>query len=258
MYVCIVDYQSIPNPVHLYSIKIGPHSFAKKEVSSSVVQAVYNAWEMERHHSAERHLYPECIDVLQQIKEEHPNVIIGAVTDGKANPMLMTFTLAPYFDFCLSWEDDQAGRTQFFKELKSTGSDAELKWIYEAARDKYKELAETRGTLKKDRGAVSASSIDEKLWIHVGDDLAYDVGGASACGAKTVLMELADKYGQTARLRFDNMNKLPAWSVTTKAELEKRKIMNLAAEQHVDARVSFMSRLPEAINDILEASADDE
>jgi putative hydrolase of the HAD superfamily len=190
---------------------------------------------MERHHSAERHLYPECIDVLQQIKEEHPNVIIGAVTDGKANPMLMTFTLAPYFDFCLSWEDDQAGRTQFFKELKSTGSDAELKWIYEAARDKYKELAETRGTLKKDRGAVSASSIDEKLWIHVGDDLAYDVGGASACGAKTVLMELADK-----------------------AELEKRKIMNLAAEQHVDARVSFMSRLPEAINDILEASADDE
>ena len=99
---------------------------------------------MERHHSAERHLYPEVIDVLKQIKEEHPNVIIGAVTDGKANPMLMTFTLAPYFDFCLSWEDDQAGRTQFFKELKSTGSDAELKWIYEAARDKYKELAETR------------------------------------------------------------------------------------------------------------------
>lgn len=232
-------------------------TFAKKEVSSSVVQAVYNAWEMERHHSAERHLYPEVIDVLKQIKEEHPNVIIGAVTDGKANPMLMTFTLAPYFDFCLSWEDDQAGRTQFFKELKSTGSDAELKWIYEAARDKYKELAETRGTLKKDRSASSASSIEDKLWIHVGDDLAYDVGGSSACGAKTILMELADKYGQTARLRFDNMNSLPAWSVTTKSELEKRKVMNLAAEQHVDARVLFMSRLPEAINDILEdASAE--
>ena len=44
-------------------------TFAKKEASDSVVQAVYNAWEMERHHAAERHLYPEVVDALKQIKE---------------------------------------------------------------------------------------------------------------------------------------------------------------------------------------------
>jgi len=54
--------------------------WARKEVSSSVVQAVYNAWEMERHHAGERHVYPEMIEALKKIKEEHPNVIIGAVT----------------------------------------------------------------------------------------------------------------------------------------------------------------------------------
>ena len=78
---------------------------ADELVSEADVERVYSAWERERHHSAERHLYPEIISSLQRIKEEHPNVIIGAVTDGKANPMSMVFTLAPYFDFCTSWED---------------------------------------------------------------------------------------------------------------------------------------------------------
>ena len=63
--------------------------WAKQAVSPSVVESIYSAWERERHHSAERHLYPDVISALQKIKEEHPNVIIGAVTDGKANPMLM-------------------------------------------------------------------------------------------------------------------------------------------------------------------------
>ena len=117
--------------------------WAKTSVSPSIVNAVLTAWEMERHHAAERHLYPELMDILQEIKQEHPDVIIGAVTDGRANPMFMTFTLQKYFDFCMSWEDDQGGRSQFFKELGSVEGDAELSWIYNAAYDKYLELAST-------------------------------------------------------------------------------------------------------------------
>jgi hypothetical protein len=45
---------------------------------------------MESHHAAERTLFPEVVDALKRIKEEHPGVIIGAVTDGRANPLLMT------------------------------------------------------------------------------------------------------------------------------------------------------------------------
>jgi len=100
-----------------------------RAVSPSIVQAVLTAWEMERHHAAERYIYPEVKSVLKEIQEEHPGVIIGAVTDGKANPLLMTFTLAPYFDFCMSWEDDQKGRSQFFKDLASSNTAAQLTWI---------------------------------------------------------------------------------------------------------------------------------
>ena len=226
--------------------------WATGAVSPTIVQAVLNQWEMERHHAAERHLWPEILVALERIKEEHPGVIIGAVTDGKANPLFMTFTLANYFDFCMSWEDDQAARRKFFKELASVEGNAELKWIYDAALEKYQELASAAAALKKD-----SSGDPNKVWIHVGDDLAYDVGGASQSGAKTILVELDDKYGQTARHRFDELDEesekgQPAWSMSPKGELEARKKMNDLAEQKVGKRIKFLTRLPEAINEILE------
>jgi len=234
-------------PVESLSNIVVSHAkkWAKTAVSESIVQAVLNAWEMERHHAAERNLYPEVIDVLREIKESHPGVVIGAVTDGKANPLLMTFTLAPFFDFSLSWEDDQGGRSNFFKELNTAETNADLKWIYNAAMEKYQELAAANAAL-----AQNTVSDPNKEWIHVGDDLAYDVGGSAQCGAKTILVELAEKYGQTARLRFEAKNQ-PSWSTTSRLELEKRKVMNAAAEKRVNRKIAFLSRLPEAINDIL-------
>lgn len=228
--------------------------WAHNAVSPSVVNAVHTAWEMERYHAAERNLYPEVIDVLKQIKEEHPNVIIGAVTDGKANPMLMTFTLAPYFDFCMSWEDDQGARRNFFKELASTSDNAELTWIYEAAREKYRKLASAAAKINAARSSTDTPPLKEQdaVWIHVGDDLAYDVGGSSSCGAKTIYLELDEKYGQTARTRFDGREQ-PSWSTSSEEEIQKRNVMNEAALERVDAKIAFLTRLPEAINDILDA-----
>jgi FMN phosphatase YigB (HAD superfamily) len=206
---------------------------------------------MERHHAAERQLYPECIEVLSRIKQENPGVIIGAVTDGKANPLLMTFTLAPYFDFCISWEDDQAGRRNFFKELSNVSGNAELQWIYDAALEKGTELGRTRAALIK---SENGNDPNNSVWIHVGDDLAYDVGGSAQSGAKTIYCELdLEKYRQTARVRFDQETQ-PDWSTTSNVELMKRKVMNEAAKELVDRKIKFLTRLPEAIQEILEDS----
>lgn len=229
------------------TVSVATRRWAKQAVSPSVVESIYSAWERERHHSAERHLYPEVITALQKIKEDHPNVIIGAVTDGKANPMLMVFSLAPYFDFCMSWEDDAAGRMEFFNELGNVDGNAGLQWIYKAAFDKYQELAETNEEMKQ-----SVEGVDgERIWIHVGDDLAYDVGGSASCGAKTVLLDLDEEYGQTAKLRFGDHSVIPSWSTASAEELANRKAMNEAAEEMVDKRVTRLSMLPDAIDDIL-------
>lgn len=226
--------------------------WAATAVSPSVVEAVLNAWEMERHHAAERHLYPEVMDMFEQIKSDHPHVVIGAVTDGKANPLFMTFTLAKHFDFCINWEDDQAGRKKFFTDLSNVEKDADLRWIYSATREKGEELAKTEALL---RGEEYPDPNVEYVWVHVGDDLALDVGGSATCGAKTILAELADKqYHQTARHRFDNLDnsdKLPEWSTTPQKELRRRQMMNKAAEALVDKKVAFISHIPEAINNIL-------
>ena len=235
--------------------------WAKGAVSESVVQQVLTAWEMERHHSAERHIFPGVIDALKKIKEEHPDVIIGAVTDGRANPQLMTFTLAPYFDFCMSWEDEQGGRQKFFRELNDVDSTPELTWIYDAARHKYAILKEAQSAINAARFPPDETSIapkvwpesyDNLVWVHVGDDLAFDVGGSVACGAKPILVELPKKLGQTAPFRFDTSIEQPSWSTTSKSELEGRIRMNEAAREFVSVEINTMERLPIAINEILE------
>lgn len=225
------------------------------------MQSVYTAWEMERHHAAERYIFDHVIDALKAIKKEHPNVVIGAVTDGRANPLLMTFTLAPYFDFCMSWEDDQGGRQQFFKELDSADGKEDLRWIYDAARHKYANLKHEQDAInsaaeydKEVAPLVWPATYDDLTWIHVGDDLAFDVGGSAACGAKTILVELPKSSGQTAPYRFDTSVKQPAWSTTSEKELELRIRMNEAARDKVNVEINTMERLPIAINEILRGS----
>jgi putative hydrolase of the HAD superfamily len=236
--------------------------WAKGAVSESVVQQVLTAWEMERHHSAERHIFPGVIDALKAIKKEHPDVIIGAVTDGKANPQLMTFTLAPYFDFCMSWEDEQGSRQKFFRDLNDVESTPELTWIYDAARHKYAILKEAQCAINAAKTPsngeesdivpkVWPESYDDLAWIHVGDDLAFDVGGSALCGAKTILIELPKSLGQTSPFRFDTSIEQPSWSTTSKSELEGRIRMNEAARELVKVEINTLERLPIAVNQIL-------
>lgn len=224
--------------------------WARTTVHSSVVQAVYNAWEMERHHAAERHLYPEAISTIKQIQEDHPNVVIGAVTDGSANPMLMVFSLMPLFDFTVSWEDDldKVQEMAQFQELGAVDKTDELGWIYRLAVEKGKEMSMLTDEIKNKKDDESEEEI-EWTWIHVGDDLAYDVGGAATTGAKTVLVELTPDYGQTARLRVEG--KKPQWSTESEDQVKRHQKMSQMALDKVDAKVSTLTQLPEAINELL-------
>ncbi|KAL9191200.1 hypothetical protein ACHAXT_000906 [Thalassiosira profunda] len=233
--------------VRMEAIRREMERCANAPVSEADVERVYSAWERERHHSAERHLYPEVLTSLQKIKLRHPNVIIGAVTDGKANPLQMVFTLAPYFDFCMSWEDDASGRTDFFRELGDAEGNADLEWIYKAAYEKYTDIAASKGLpLDLDEDGEGPA------WIHVGDDLGYDVGGSASCGAETVLLDLDAEYEQTAKKQFYfGEAVMPSWSTASEEEIANRKSLNDAAEGMVDKRVNRLSLLPDAIDAIL-------
>ena len=94
---------------------------------------------------------------------------------------------------------------------------------------------------------ISGGTDDDPIWIHVGDDLAYDVGGSASCGARTILLDLDDEYGQTAKARFDPDAKMPSWSTASIEEMVNRRAMN---ESMVNKRVSRLSMLPDVFDEI--------
>ena len=94
---------------------------------------------------------------------------------------------------------------------------------------------------------ISGGTDDDPIWIHVRDDLAYDVGCRASCGARTILLVLDDEYGQTAKARFDPDAKMPSWSTASIEEMVNRRAMN---ESMVNKRVSRLSMLPDVFDEI--------
>ena len=90
-------------------------------------------------------------------------MVVGAVTDGSANPMLMVFSLMPLFDFTASWEDDvdKVQTIEEFKELSSVDETDSLSWIYRLALEKGRKMSMLTDEIKKN----SDKDSDEIEWI---------------------------------------------------------------------------------------------
>lgn len=200
-------------------------------VHDSVVQYIFNAWMRERNASASRRLFPDAISMLESIKSSHPNCVIGAVTNGRGNPLDMPETLGPHFDFCVSGEDDGV-----FPHRKPH------RGIYDAALMKYEELTSCSGCPESDL-----------VWVHVGDDLANDVGASAKCGAKAVwfvMPHTEDTASSLAGMKAATATQ-PSWSTASQEEVEKRKKMAVLARNSVSAKIEALGNLPYAVNSIL-------
>jgi len=193
-------------------------------VHDSVIEAVFDAWLMERHASADRNLYPHASKALQMIREEHPGAAIGAITNGRGNPLEMP-SVKEYFDFCISGEDDG-----IFPRRKPDSR------IYQAAVSKYNELR--GGSMMQYGESIHLN------WIHVGDDLANDVGASVACGAKSIWLQMEAEGDQSTK-------QVPGWSTATQEELEKRAVMDEMAREYVSAQIASLDELPGAILKVL-------
>ena len=190
-------------------------------VHDSVVETIFDAWLSERHASADRNLFPHASDALQRIREEHPGAVIGAITNGRGNPLEMP-SVASYFDFCISGEDEGV-----FPRRKPD------KGIYEAALSKYNEMQRDTITTQNDSLGLR--------WIHVGDDLANDVGASAECGAKSIWFTAEE----------DNESEPPIWSTATEEELQRRAAMGEMARGHVSAKICSLDELPGAIFEVV-------
>ena len=194
-------------------------NFEHHQVDDSVVEDIFDSWLSARHASADKHLFSDCIDALKEIQQQHPDAIIGAITNGRGNPLFMP-SVKDFFQFCVSGEDEGV----FPKRKPDKG-------IYDAAIESFYNLSDDE-------------SLRENLnWIHVGDDLANDVGAAAVSGAKSIWLSAEEEDSE-----------LPSWSTATKEEMEKRKQLNDSALEHVSAKISSLNELEAAVMDILSAT----
>lgn len=200
------------------------HLPKKQSVDPSVVKHCFDAWLNERHASAERNLFPGAIEMLESVKEQHPTACIAAITNGRGDPKDMD-SISHFFDFCVSGEDDGV-----FPERKPQ------RGIYKASLARYEER-------------YPDSIGDGRIWCHVGDCLANDVGASVDCGARGVWME-ANHEDATA-----NSDKQPVWSTASKRTMRNRERLKRAAKKKVSAKITHLSELPNVIDTLLEQAA---
>ena len=197
-------------------------SAAGELIDYDLVSHVFEAWLQARHVSAEAHLFYGAIEMLQQVKELYPHVCIGAITNGRGNPLGMANTLAPYFDFCVSGEDDGV-----HPERKPH------RGIFKVSLSEYN---------KRFPSQISETHI----WVHVGDCLANDVGASAKMGAYAVWVEL-DDFKEYAT----SETQPPKWSTAPAKEASSRRKLADKSKGFVSEKITTLLQLPMAIEKIL-------
>jgi FMN phosphatase YigB (HAD superfamily) len=184
-----------------------------------IVDDCYNAWEQQRHLAAEECLFDDAVETMHQLRELYPDTLFAAITNGAGDPLAMPRTLAPFFDFRISGEDEGV-----FPHRKPAFQ------IYETA-------------LRKNQ--VLNGNVDG-IWCHVGDCLANDVGASADYGAKAIWMCLEDDP--------DSAAVPPYYSTATAAEMENSACQVAEGQAKVAASITKLSQLPDAIATILQES----
>ena len=94
------------------------------------------------------------------------------------------------------------------------------------------EISETKKEMRRSLGDEDVEGDDTPLWIHVGVNLVYNVGGSTSCGVKMILLDLDKEYRQTAKIQFalGPEARMPLWNTALGEEITNRKVMKDAAE----------------------------
>ena len=165
---------------------------------------------------------------LQQIRRRYPSLLVCAITNGRGDVSQIP-ELAEYFDFSVSGED-----AHVFPERKPSVK------IYHAAIRQALAWKQATDFVKADATRVPQGEEEAKVfldavtrWVHVGDDLANDIGPPRKLGMRTVLVE-ADHGWRNG--------------ISTMSPEEEAKRLALCAAAAPHATISHISSLPQVLS----------
>eukprot|EP00594_Rhizosolenia_setigera_P016191 CAMPEP_0178956244 /NCGR_PEP_ID=MMETSP0789-20121207/10116_1 /TAXON_ID=3005 /ORGANISM="Rhizosolenia setigera, Strain CCMP 1694" /LENGTH=303 /DNA_ID=CAMNT_0020638091 /DNA_START=271 /DNA_END=1182 /DNA_ORIENTATION=- len=183
----------------------------------------FDVWLDERQSSANMNLFSEVIPAFDELQKKYPSVTIAAITNGRGNPLFMN-SIKKYFDFCVSGEDPDV-------------------FPYRKPHPKIFEYALS--------GHYDKSMSETCTWVHLGDDLANDVGASFDCGAKTIWFDIENYESNLDNEENPTTNKSFFVSTASKEEQEARKRLAEKAMEKVDERIISLSEMCDAIDRIL-------
>ncbi|KAG7342688.1 haloacid dehalogenase-like hydrolase [Nitzschia inconspicua] len=213
-------------------------------LEDTIVEDCYKAWEQERHNAAERFLFEDALETMQRLRQRYPNTCFVAVTNGAGDPFAMTRTLAPFFDFRISGEDDG-----IFPHRKPHP------FIYQKTLQQSRTQRRRSDTDHDNNNNKDPMDDDNGIWCHVGDCLANDVGASADCGAKAIWICPLEEEGSTATQSLDDITTatmIPTWSTATTEEMERRAQQMKEGRSKMAASITSLSQLPSAIARILQ------
>ena len=206
----------------------------------AMVEQCFQVWLQERHRAAERYLFDDVLDMLETIQHTHSSVCLAAITNGRGNPLDMPSTLAPFFDFCVSGEDEAV-----FPHRKPHAG------IYQHAYQWYQ-------TVRPDHHPQPAKDNDnetEYIWCHVGDCLANDVGASANQGALAIWLapDFASNQDDEATRPTESSSSpsQPKWSTATASEVSHRQVLAQEAQSKMAAQITSLTQLPQVIEQLL-------
>lgn len=207
--------------------------FSPKEAEQAA-QGAFQKWLDERNAAAGRLLFEGVQDMLSDLRRRYPSMRVCAITNGRGDVNRIP-QLAEFFDFSISGEDEQV-----FPHRKPSEK------IYVAAinrvlADQKGPCATTQGgedtqaatrlPVSKEEKEAFASSTER--WVHVGDDLANDVGPARKLGMRTVLVEADMSWRQ---------------GISTMSPEEEAQRLAQAAAARPHASIAKIASLPAVID----------
>jgi len=227
-------------PVSYTELRLSALALVTRQAGYSAAEAetasceAFDTWLDERNAAAGRLLFDGVQEMLSSLRRSYPGMTICAITNGRGDVHRIP-QLAEFFDFSISGEDKQV-----FPHRKPSDK------IYIAAVNRV--LADAKGIALADDAATlpprgkeaqEAFAHAVERWVHVGDDLANDIGPARKLGMRTVQVEADMSWRQ---------------GISTMSPEEEAQRLAQAAAARPHARIARIADLP-AIMDAWNATA---
>jgi FMN phosphatase YigB (HAD superfamily) len=250
-------------------------------ITDELVQECYEVWEQERHIAAQRHLFPDTTETLAMVRARYPDLCVAAITNGSGNPLApvpANSSLAPYFDFRVSGEDDSV-----FPHRKPHAGIYQRTWeIYQDlfphhhhhSNNDNNELRNGKSIDKYYSGGqegalnLPQSLSNNRIWVHVGDCLANDVGASAACGAYAIWLQDGSSLSLSTSALSNSAAGLhmleqsskplqksePYYSTATPKDIDERSKRAESGKSSIAVRIESISQLPSALDQLLHDS----